>query len=251
MAVVEFEVRGAVRHIRLNRPEKRNALNPAMVSGLMEAFSQEPAPGERVALIEAAGTVFCAGLDLRERDNSAEGIKPLEAMLHAIETYPLPVVAAVQGDAIAGGNELAMHCDLVVASTTARFGMSVAQIGLAPSWFLCKKLLEIAGPVATRRILMLGDPLPAQEIYDLGLISHIATPDEFAGKVDAILSRIGANAPLALKAIKAVLVRQMTFRDTIDHKDLDEILGRVRTSKDAEEGIAAFMQRRKPNFQEH
>ena len=207
--------------------------------------------GERVALIEAAGTVFCAGLDLRERDNSAEGIKPLEAMLHAIETYPLPVVAAVQGDAIAGGNELAMHCDLVVASTTARFGMSVAQIGLAPSWFLCKKLLEIAGPVATRRILMLGDPLPAQEIYDLGLISHIAAPDVCAGNVDAILSRIGANAPLALKAIKAVLVRQMTFRDTIDHKDLDEILGRVRTSKDAEEGIAAFMQRRKPNFQEH
>ena len=78
------------------------------------------------------------------------GASPIEAMLHAIEVYPLPVVAVVQGDAIAGGNELALHCDLVVASKAARFGMSLAQIGLAPSWFLAKKLLEVAGPVTTR-----------------------------------------------------------------------------------------------------
>ena len=207
-----------------------------------------PADHERVALLEADGTVFCAGMDLRERDGSAEGIRPFERMLHALENYPLPVVAAVQGDAIAGGNELALHCDLVIASTAARFGMSVAQLGLAPSWFLCKKLQEVAGPVATRRILLLGDPLPAREIFDLGIISHLAEPDQFQSEVDRVIARLSANGPLALKAIKAVLVRQMTYRDDIDHEDLDETLGKVRTSADAREGIAAFLERRKPEF---
>lgn len=250
MAVVQVVAEGSVRRVRLTRPEKRNALNPEMIALLADAFMTGPSAGERLAVIEAEGTVFSAGLDLRERDNSAGGVKPFERMLHALETYPLPVVAAVQGDAIAGGNELALHCDLVVASTKARFGMSVAQIGLAPSWFLCKKLQEVAGPVATRRILMLGDPLPAQEIFDLGIISHIAEPDAFEATVEAIVSRLAANAPLALKAIKAVLVRQMTYRDEIDHEDLDELLGKVRESEDAREGIAAFLERRKPNFQE-
>ncbi len=250
MAVAEWEVRDAVRHIRLTRPEKRNALNPDMIQILTEAFSAPLAKGERLALVEAEGPAFCAGIDLRERDGSASGIRPFEHLLHAMETYPLPVVGKVQGAAIAGGNELALHCDLVVASTAAKFGMSVAQIGLAPSWFLCKKLQEVAGPVATRRILLLGDPLSAQEFYDLGIISHIAAPEDLDAVVDDIVARVAANAPLALKAIKAVLVRQMAFRDDIPHADLDEQLGQVRTSEDAKEGIAAFLDRRKPNFQE-
>src|SRR5439155_21205423 len=123
-------------------------------------------PVVRLAVIRAAGPVFCARLDLS--DHAVEN-NPIEGMLHKIETWPLPVVAVVQGDAIAGGNELALHCDLVVASSAARFGMSLAQIGLAPSWFLAKKLLEVAGPVTTRRILLLGDPLPARRLYDLGV----------------------------------------------------------------------------------
>jgi len=250
MAIVEWEQRGPVRRVLLNRPEKRNAINPEMIRLLDEAFGTPPAEGERVMLVEAAGTVFSSGLDLRERDGRAEGIKPFEAMLHKLETYPLPVVAAVQGPAIAGGNELALHCDLVVASTAARFGMSPAQIGLAPSWFLCKKLQEVAGPVATRRILFLGDPLSAQEVFDLGIISHIAEPGRFQATLDAVVDRLAANAPLSLKALKAVLLRQMTFRDTIPHDDLDAMLGRVRESEDAREGIAAFLERRKPNFKE-
>lgn len=250
MAVVEVEQRGAVRRVLLNRPEKRNAINPEMIRLLHDAFSKPPEPGERVVLLEAAGPSFCAGLDLRERDGRAEGIKPFEEMLHAVEMYPLPVVAAVQGAAIAGGNELALHCDLVVASTAAKFGMSPAQIGLAPSWFLCKKLQEVAGPVATRRILFLGDPLSAQEIFDLGIISHLAEPDDFKATVDKVVDRLERNAPLSLKALKAVLVRQMTFRDAIPHEDLDQMLGRVRESEDAKEGIAAFLEKRRPNFQE-
>ena len=250
MAVAEFKIEGAVRHVRLTRPEKRNALNPEMISILTEAFTTPPKPGERLVLVEAEGTVFSAGIDLRERDGTASGIKPFEEMLHAMETYPLPVIGKVQGAAIAGGNELALQCDLVVASKTAKFGMSPAQLGLAPSWFLCKKLQEVAGPVATRRILFLGDPLSAEEFYELGIISHLAEPDELDAVTQKIVDRIAANAPMALKAIKSVLVRQMEFRDGIQHDDLDKVLGTVRESEDAREGIAAFLEKRKPNFQE-
>ena len=250
MAFVDVEVRGAVRHVLLNRAEKRNALNPAMIKELHEAFKVDPQPGERVALVEAAGPVFCAGIDLKERDGTAAGIKPFEHALHAMETYPLPVVGVVQGDAIAGGNEIALHCDIVVASSKARFGMSPAQIGLAPSWFLCKKLMEIAGPVTTKKILLLGDPSPAQDFFDMGLISHIAEPDKLQETVDGIVDRLSRNAPMSLKAIKAVLTRQLTYRDHIEHDDLDKQLGIVRESEDAKEGIKALFEKRPPQFQE-
>ena len=94
MAVLEMEVRGPIRHVRLNRPEKRNALNPEMIRLLKEAFATPPGPDERLALVEAEGPVFCAGIDLKERDGSAAGIKPFEEALHAMETFPLPVGSA-------------------------------------------------------------------------------------------------------------------------------------------------------------
>lgn len=250
MALVDVEVRNAVRHVRLNRAEKRNALNPPMIQALHDAFAVTPEPGERLALLDAAGPVFCAGIDLKERDGTAAGIKPFEQALHAMETYPLPVVGIVQGDAIAGGNEIALHCDLVVASTAAKFGMSPAQIGLAPSWFLCKKLMEIAGPVATKKILLLGDPTPAQVFHDMGLISHIAEPGQLQEAADAVVDRLSRNAPMSLKAIKAVITRQLTYRDHIEHADLDKQLGIVRESEDAKEGIKSLFEKRAPQFQE-
>jgi enoyl-CoA hydratase/carnithine racemase len=199
-------------------------------------------------VIRAAGPVFCAGLDMKERSARPAGASPIEAMLHAIETFPLPVVAVVQGDAIAGGNELALHCDLVIASSAARFGMSLAQIGLAPSWFLAKKLLEVAGPVTTRRILLLGDPLPADRLYELGVISHIADPDDLEVVASDVIQRLSANAPLSLKAMKALILREMAFRDGIEHADVDTLVEQVRRSEDAQEGMAARLARRKPAF---
>jgi len=250
MAVLDVEVRGAIRHVRLNRPEKRNALNPEMIELLHQAFTVPPSADERLVLVEAAGPVFCAGIDLEERDGSADGIKPFERALHAMETYPLPVVGVVQGHAIAGGNEIALHCDLVVASTAAKFGMSPVQIGLAPSWFLCKKLMEIAGPVATKKILLLGDAVSAQTFFDMGLISHIAEPEALTETRDKIVDRLSRNAPMSLKAIKAVLTRQLTYRDHIEHGDLDTQLGIVRESEDAKEGIKALFEKRRPQFKE-
>lgn len=250
MAKVDVRIDGPVKTVTLNRPEKRNALDAEMLDQLAAAFADEPAPGLRVAVIRAEGPVFCAGLDLRERSATgpATGARPIEEVLHRIEHYPLPVVAVVQGDAIAGGNELALHCDIVVAAEPARFGMSLAQIGLAPTWFLAKKLLEVAGPVAAREILLLGDPLPARRMYELGIITRVAPREELDTVAATIVDRLAANAPLSLRAIKALLVREMAFRDQIPHEDVDALVEAARRSADAREGIAARLERRTPAF---
>jgi enoyl-CoA hydratase/carnithine racemase len=240
---------GAVREVVLSRPEKRNALDSDMLARLTAAFIAPPSRNERVTVIRAEGPVFCAGLDLRERGGGAIGSGTIEAMLHAVETYPLPVVAVVQGDAIAGGNELALHCDIVVASEAAKFGMSLAKIGLAPSWFLAKKLLEVAGPVGAREMLLLGELLPARRMAELGLIYRAVAPESLEDAARQVIDRLASNAPLSLKAMKAVLVRAMAFREPIEHADVDALVAAAAASADAHEGMAAMLERRAPRFE--
>jgi enoyl-CoA hydratase/carnithine racemase len=249
MATVEIDIKGAVRTVTLNRPDKRNALDAEMLDALTAAFRKPPGAAERLAVIRANGPAFCAGLDLRARREMTAGASSIEETLDTIETYPLPVVAVVQGDAIAGGNELALHCDIVVASSAAHFGMSLAQIGLAPTWFLTKKLMEVAGPVATRKILLLGDPLPATRMHELGIIAEAVPPAELEAKAAAVIDRLAANAPLSLRAMKAVILREMKFRDSIPHADVDALVMQASGSADAKEGMSARLEKRRPNFQ--
>lgn len=249
---VRVTLEGPTRVVTLARPEARNALSSTMLAALREAFPAEPRYGERVAVLRAEGSAFCAGLDLKERraadSSSLRGESPIESTLEAIERFPLPVVAIVQGDAIAGGCELALHCDFVVASTRATFGMSLAQIGLAPTWFLAKKLLEVAGPVAAREVLLLGDPVPATQFGEWGLIARAVSPHRLEAEARAIVDRLAGNAPLSLQAIKSLLVREMAFRDGIPHDDVDRLVDLARGSEDAQEGIAARLERREPRF---
>jgi enoyl-CoA hydratase/carnithine racemase len=243
---VRVVVDAPVRTVTLARPAKRNALNAAMLNGLLEAFVSEPSDGERVAVIRAEGTVFCAGLDLTDRIGGAS--ISIESALHAIETYPLPVVAAVGGDAIAGGAELALHCDLIVASSEARFGMSLAQIGLAPPWALAVRLLDAAGPAVAREILMLGDPVAAARLGELGIVARVASPHAFEPTVDSVVSRLAQNAPLSLRAIKATLSRAMEFRSAMVHDEVNELIGQAARSGDAREGMQARLHKRSPRF---
>lgn len=248
MPIVLIEREGPVRTVRLNRPEKRNALNREMLDALLAAFRSEPDREERLTVLRAEGPAFCAGMDLRERAGTLDTESPIEAVLDAVQHYPLPVVGVVHGDAIAGGNELALHCDLVVAAESARFGMSLAQIGLVPTWFLAKKIVETGGPVAAREMLLLGDPLPAARMHALGMI-YRAVPDAgLEAAVEAVTRRLAANAPLAMKAMKAVMLRQMSFRDATPHEDLLPMLRGARLSGDAKEGIAARLEKRPANF---
>lgn len=250
MSRIRVERDGPVRTVTLARSEKRNALDIAMLDELLLAFNEEPERDDRVIVLRAEGPVFCAGMDLSERLKNpvTAGSSPIEPVLEAIERHELPVVAVVQGDAIAGGNELALHCDFVVAASTARFGMSLAQIGLAPTWFLAKKLMEVAGPVAAREILLLGDPLPAPRMLELGIISRVAPATKLDKTAQVIIDRLAANAPLSLRAMKALLVREMAFRGGIEHADIDALVQAARSSVDAKEGIAARLEKRAPVF---
>jgi enoyl-CoA hydratase/carnithine racemase len=244
---VRVEVDGAVRTVTLTRPEKGNAMDADMLRALEEAFDPAPGPGdaERVAVIRSEGRVFCSGLDLRGSLGREQNV---ETLFHRVETWPLPVVAVVQGAAIAGGNELALHCDIVVASEQARFGMSLAQVGLAPSWFLTKKLLEVGGPVLTREILLLGDPLPASRMASLGLIARCVPADELQAAAAAVIDRLVRNAPLSLRAMKATINREMAYRDGIEHADTDQLVKTALRSNDAKEGVRARMERRDADF---
>ena len=248
MSKVLVECGGAVRTVTLDRPEKRNALDAEMLERLEAAFPPDPPPEERVAVLRAAGPVFCAGMDLAQRSENLGRPTGIVSALRAIESFPLPVVAVVQGHAIAGGNEIALHCDFVAASETARFGMSLAQVGLAPNWFLTKKIVEKGGPVAAREMLLLGDPLPARRMYELGMISRVAAPAELEAEAKKIVDRLAANAPLSVRAMKRTLVRMMDFRDAVPHDDLEAEVRRVSASEDAREGIAARLARRPPAF---
>ena len=248
MGKVLVDVDGPVRTVTLNRPEKRNALDTETLDGMIAAFPNEPGLEERVAVVRANGPSFCSGMDLSAKVAGLGQPTSIETMLRRIETYPLPVVAIVHGPAIAGGNELALHCDFVVASTSAIFGMSLSQIGLAPTWFLAKKLMEVAGPVTAREILLLGEPLPSKRLYDLGIITRLAEPGSLQDAAQAIIDRLAANAPLSLKNMKAMLVRQMAFRDTTQYDDLNSEVKKISASSDAMEGIQARLERRQPLF---
>ena len=251
MSKVIIEQSGPIKTIWMNRPEKRNALDRDMRAELTDALRAPVAPHDRVVVIRGKGDVFCAGLDMAERRATAETgeASGIEDMLRAIELCPLPVVAVVQGDAIAGGNELALHCDLVVVSEKARFGMSLAQVGLAPNWFLAKKLMEVLGPVTTREMLLLGDPLPATRLHALGLIARCVPADQLATEAARVINRLAANAPLSLKAMKALTVRQLEFRDAIPHDDIDALVRAALSSEDAREGMLARLEKRTARFQ--
>ncbi len=250
MDTIETEQAGPVKTIWMNRPEKRNALDAGMLAQMTDALRAPVAADDRVVVIRGRGPAFCSGLDMKQRRESigTGGASGIEVMLRAIELCPLPVVAVVQGDAIAGGNELALHCDMVVASESARFGMSLAQVGLAPNWFLAKKLMEILGPVTTREMLLLGDPLPATRLHALGLIARCVPAALLEAEVEAIVARIAANAPLSLKAMKATTVRQMEIRDNIRHDDVDALVEAALKSQDAREGMLARLEKRPAEF---
>ena len=169
-------------------------------------------------------------------------------MLDAMEHCPLPIVGVVQGAAIAGGNELALHCDFVVASTKARFGMSLSQIGLAPTWFLTKKIMETAGPAKGRELLLLGDPLPAETLHEWGMIARVVPEAELEAAVKKITDRLCANAPLSMRAMKAIMVKQMSVYDLPDREPEAAQADQIWDTLDAREGVRARMEKRPPKF---
>jgi enoyl-CoA hydratase/carnithine racemase len=249
MSLIRVERDGPVRHVILDRADKRNALTDEMMQEVRALFLAEPAEDERATVIRGEGPSFCAGLELATTGIDPEAAQLIQSMFDAVQRYPLPVVARVQGVAIAGGCELALHCDFTVAADSARFAMPLAQIGVATTWFLTKKIMEAAGPVMGREILLLGDPIDAPRLVDLGII-HRAVPEaDLDGAVDAVVRRLAANAPLSLKAMKAIILKQMSIYDLPEHAEEAAFADAIWETEDAVEGVRARVEKRKPVFQ--
>lgn len=239
---------GAVRRITLNRPEKRNALTREMFAELTAAFEREPPAAERLTVLDAAGPVFCAGVDLGERaDNPAgEGQSPLEVLCEAVWRYPLPVVAVVSGHAIGGGFMLALHCDFVVADEAAQLGNAAVQMGLAPPWPLARRLAVAAGTNLGRRLLLLGDPMRARALAEAEVIEAAVRADDLPQAAVRIIDRLAQNAPLSLRAVKATL--NATAYAELPHRRETAAIATVQESEDAREGVAARREKRPALF---
>lgn len=245
---------GAVVTLTLNRPEKRNALTVPMLEAFHAAVRTVAAtPDVRVLILAGAGKAFCAGLDLKEMglarhpDGSVE-YPEIEGALHELEECPIPTIAMMQGDAIAGGLELALHCDLRVASTSARMGMPLARIGLVVPFALTQKLLDTVGTVRTKEMLFTGALLDAETARAAGLVTRVVADAELETATRSLAAEIAANAPLSLRTMKAAINEANRFRVKAPSAELAAQAAATRRSEDLQEGLRAVFEKRRAVF---
>jgi len=254
--LVVVEQRGAVRILRLNRPEARNSLSPELIGELGAALDAAVADdGVRAVILTGTGDrAFCAGMDLRafaegrtSRGGSG-GSDPMAAFGKFIrDSIPKPIIGAAQATAVAGGFELLMACDLVVASSAAQFGIPEAKRGLFAAGggvFLSARI-----PLALALELgMTGDLINAQRALELGLINRVVAPEKVLDEAIALAERITANGPLGVAATKELmrLAATGTLKEAAERQAV--LQPRVFGSEDAKEGSLAFVERRAPNW---
>jgi enoyl-CoA hydratase/carnithine racemase len=246
-------VQDGIATVTLNRPDKRNAINTAVLEGLRACFNElERERDVRVVVLRAEGPAFCAGMDLRELGQrqaaDADPERVVVKIFRQIERSRHPTIAMIQGDTLAGGCELALHCDLRIAAEGVRFGMPLARLGLIVPFPLVQKLVEVIGPAFTRQILFTGQPVDARRACEMGMVHQVVPLAELENATYELARSIAANAPLSLAGMKAAIRRALSLREQIEHTDLDELVSRARKSADAREGVRAMLEKRKPGF---
>ena len=210
---VLYERRGPAAWITLNRPEKLNALNEAVVAGVREAAARAATDAEaRVVVLTGAGRAFSAGFDITEEvehkvDSSLDWLRVLEAdvaMTMDVWSLPKPTIAAVRGWCLAGACELAMACDLVVCTEDARFGEPEIRYGSGPVTLLLPFLL---GQKKTNELLFTGDTISAEQALALGLVNRVVADDQLEGAVDELVAKIAPTPLAVLQLTKQALLR--------------------------------------------
>ncbi|MGH8012952.1 MAG: enoyl-CoA hydratase/isomerase family protein [Candidatus Binataceae bacterium] len=233
--------------LALNRPEKRNAINRPMLEALDSALNSVESEKEiRAVVIRGEGRGFCSGLDLRDIEQMGTGGVTFEKVVRRIEKLAVPTIAAIHGDALTGGLVLALNCDLRIAAESARLGMTPARIGYLPTFAIFRKFVEIVGPANAAEIMYLADPLDSARSREIGLVHRVVSDSQLGEAADGWAAKIAGNAPLSVRAMKVSIERAMSQAFNVEHKDIDEMGTRVRTSKDAKEGVRAFLEKRKP-----
>ena len=246
---ISVETIGSIRWITLDRPERRNALSMPMLEALAESITLPPSGKERVILLAAEGMAFCSGLDLttRRKEGTPLGGSPIEAVLEALDHSILPTVASVNGAAIAGGCELALNCDIIVANRTAFFSMPLTRIGTAPTWDLVVRLVDRVGASIARELLLVGDPVSADRLAGCGVV-RVVDQTEKNEAARQVAMGIAEGAPLAVRAVRAAFTLQSKRSVVVDHLAVDQLVQAARQSADAREGVAARLERRRPKF---
>jgi enoyl-CoA hydratase/carnithine racemase len=254
-APVGYELRESAAWLRLQRPEKMNAIDPEMIAGLDAGLQRALADGARSVVITGSGGVFCAGADLKYvlgGLDDVSGIEQLlaaaEALMRTIERHPTPVIAAVNGAAIAGGFEIVLACDLVIAAEDAALADGHANYGLFPGAGGSVRLPRIVGPNRAKHLLFTGRNATAAEMHELGVVAEVVPAGELEGAVTVLCERIARGSAAAVQRMKRAVNEGLDL-PIDDALMLEQDLAREHLrSADVAEGLAAFNEGRRPRF---
>jgi enoyl-CoA hydratase/carnithine racemase len=249
--VVTYEVENRVAWLTINRPEARNALSAAARAGLWDGVRRFNEDDEAAVLVltGAGDRAFCAGGDLREMADTAMTTVPVDFLPQfgrniAVEK---PTIAAVNGVAYAGGFLLVMNCDLVVAADSARFAITEAKVGRGMPWAAPLPLL--VPPRIAMQLLLTGDPIDARRAHEVGLVNEVVPLADLRATTQALGERIAANAPLSVRAAKKTVGLVAELPLGVAFQEAEDLWGPVYSSADAQEGPAAFRDKRAPVWQ--
>jgi len=255
---IELERDGSVGRIWLNRPDVRNAFNAGMIGELRRALRALAGDDAvRVIVLSGKGTAFCAGADLawmREivgfsyKQNLQESLDLAEC-LHDVYAVSKPTIARVNGPAIGGGTGFVSACDIAVASTEARFGLSEVKIGVVPA-AISPYVLRRIGEGRARQYFLTGERFDARRALEIGLVNIVVEPPDLDRKVEELVSSLLSSGPEALVKAKELLTRipGMSFAEA--KRFTAEMIAGLRVSAEAQEGMAAFLEKRKPKWSE-
>ena len=251
--VVRLERRDAVATITLDRPGARNALTWAMYEELDKALDRVGSePEVRIVVVRGAGGNFAAGTDISQfaaftsGDDGVDYERRLEGVLTKLESLPATSIAAVEGFAAGFGLALAAACDLRVASPNAQFGVPIARtIGNCLSMGNYARLVASLGAAKTKAMLLTAEFMSADEARSMGFVLRVLEPHAFARELEMLCERLVSHAPLTLQVTREA-VRRIVSRSAADG---DDLLRRVYGSRDFREGVAAFVEKRKPRWE--
>jgi methylglutaconyl-CoA hydratase len=243
--------------ITLNRPDKRNSINTQMIADLQSALDAVEQTHARVVILTGAGSSFCAGMDLamlqaiatQSPSENQEDSRRLAKLFRRFWSYSKPMIAAVNGHALAGGCGLATLCDFTIAVPEARFGYTEVKIGFLPaivSVFLTRQI----GEKRTRDLLLTGRLVEAAEAKDLGLVNEIVPPDRLMARVLELAQILIAASPASVTRAKRLLVSAAAASLDADLERAVLENARMRCTPDFKEGLASFLEKRKPVWQD-
>jgi enoyl-CoA hydratase len=257
---ISCDRRGHVAWITLNRPAAMNAISSVMIEELIDALEQITADAELRALVitGAGGRAFCGGADLKEvrawlegpvMPGKADFLNRLTSFFELLRAVPKPVIAAVNGIAVAGGLEIVMACDLVLAAETAVFGDAHSNFGLFPGAGGAAVLPRRIGINRAKYLLFTGEVVSAHEMMAFGIVNQVVATPDLASSAQALGERLATKSPRVLRKIKEVVNRALDQTETAALQEEMLALREHLRSADVREGLAAFAEKRNPEFE--